>query len=156
MTTRGIPQLYYGTEILMTNPGTTDHGIIRSDFPGGWEGDEVDPTTGKGLTKQQLKGQSFLRKLMQWRNQTPAIHSGKLKHFAPVDGVYVYFRYDENGLYMIILNKNKAPYDLDLNRFGELLEDSSKGTDVLNNSVFDFSIGRISLPTHLPLILKIE
>ncbi len=156
LTIRGIPQLYYGTEILMTHPGSDDHGIIRSDFPGGWEGDSISAINGTGLTKQQLDAQGFLKNLIQWRNKTATIHHGKLKHFVPQNGVYVYFRYTEEEMYMIVLNKNKGQYDLDLSRFAELLSDSNRGFDVLNNRFFDLSGKKISLPNHQPLILKIE
>jgi hypothetical protein len=60
---RGIPQLYYGTEILMSNKGTESHGIIRSDFPGGWKDDDVNAFTGTGLTGQQKEAQQFIKKL---------------------------------------------------------------------------------------------
>ncbi len=92
-TTRGVPQIYYGTEILMNNddaPG--DHGVIRSDFPGGWEGDNVDAFKKIGLTTSQLDAQKFTKELLNWRKGATAIHNGSLKHFVPEDGVYVYFR----------------------------------------------------------------
>ena len=89
LTIRGIPQLYYGTEVLMKNPGTTDHGIIRSDFPGGWSGDAVNAFTGKGLSETQKSTQAWLKKLLQWRKTATAIHDGQLKHFIPKDGVYL-------------------------------------------------------------------
>ncbi len=156
LTTRGIPQLYYGTEILMTNPDTDDHGIIRSDFPGGWKGDAIEAASGKGLTDQQKDGQQFLKDLMRWRNDTPTIHDGKLTHFIPKDGVYVYFRYDKSHKYMVILNKNKSDYNLKLDRFSELLSPSENGTDVLSGKKYDFSSGQIQLPVHGALILKVE
>jgi len=120
-TTRGIPQIYYGTEILMA--GADDHGIIRSDFPGGWPGDQKNGFTGKGLTEQQQLTQSFVRKLLNFRKQEPLLHQGKLMHFGPRDGVYVYFRYlpDSSARIMVIMNKNQDEYALDLARFQEIL-----------------------------------
>ena len=73
LTVRGVPQIYYGTEILMTNPGTGDHGIIRSDFPGGWAGDTTNAFTGAGLTVQQKEAQNFIKKLLNWRKNTPTV-----------------------------------------------------------------------------------
>jgi len=96
LTIRGIPQIYYGTEVLMKNPGTTDHGIIRSDFPGGWSGDMVNAFTGKGLSETQKSTQAWLKQLLQWRKTATAIHHGQLKHFIPKDGVYLYSRFDES------------------------------------------------------------
>jgi len=100
-TTRGIPEIFYGTEILMTNKGPKDDGIIRSDFPGGWDGDQVNAFTGAGLSDQQKQAQDFMKTLLNWRKTSKVIHSGKLMHFAPNEGVYVYFRYDQNNKVMV-------------------------------------------------------
>ena len=98
-----IPQLYYGTEILMDNsdkPG--DHGLIRTDFPGGWKGDAVNAFTGEGLTSEQLEMQSFLKKVLNYRKESEAIHEGKTIHFAPENGVYVLSRISKDELCEII------------------------------------------------------
>ncbi|KAA5828018.1 alpha-amlyase [Algibacter amylolyticus] len=116
-----IPQIYYGTEILMNDfdkPG--DHGLIRSDFPGGWEGDQVNAFTGEGLSEQQKDMQIFLKKLLNYRKNSKAIHDGKTLHFAPENGVYVLFRSADNETVIHIINKNDKPIELDLNRFREL------------------------------------
>ncbi|EPR73813.1 Neopullulanase [Winogradskyella psychrotolerans RS-3] len=116
-----IPQIYYGTEILMDdfdNPG--DHGLIRTDFPGGWEGDTVNAFTGEGLSDAQKEMQSFLKKILNYRKTSDAIHNGKTVHFAPQDGVYVLARMIENETMVHIINKNEDPLELDLERFEEL------------------------------------
>ncbi len=116
-----IPQIYYGTEILMENsekPG--DHGLIRTDFPGGWEGDTVNAFTGKGLGDDQLSMQDFMRKLLTYRRSSQAIHQGKTKHFAPENGIYVLFRYLGDEIVAIVLNKNQGSVELDLERFNEM------------------------------------
>jgi len=87
-TMRGTPQFYYGTEILMSNIGDNSHGNIRSDFPGGWEGDQVNAFTNQGLIKEQKEARRFIKKLLNWRKTATAIHNGKLIHFVPVNGVY--------------------------------------------------------------------
>ncbi|MGK0363716.1 MAG: glycosidase [Saprospiraceae bacterium] len=135
-TMRGIPQMYYGTEILMTSPKDRDDGIIRSDFPGGWEGDEVDVFAGKGLTAQQKEATAYIKKLLTWRKTATALHTGKLKHFVPKDGVYVYFRYDDNQKVMVILNKNETASQLDLSRFSEMFEGERKGRNALSEQEF--------------------
>lgn len=129
-TMRGIPQYYYGTEILMS--GNDDHGIIRSDFPGGWEGDEINAFTGKGLTAQQKKAKAFTTKLLQWRKTATAIHNGKLMHFIPHNGVYVYFRYNDEQKIMVIFNKNQAEVNLDLSRYNEMLNGITTGTNIFD------------------------
>ena len=154
LTTRGIPQLYYGTEILMTNPKSTDHGEIRSDFPGGWQGDTINAVTGQGLTDQQKTAQDFVQKILNWRKNKPVIHQGKLVHFIPENGIYVYFRYDEEEKIMVILNKNDTPYYLDLKRFSEMLDGVSIGTDVLSGNKFEMSNG-INLTEKGALILEL-
>ena len=120
-----IPQLYYGTEILMQNtakPG--DHGLIRTDFPGGWEGDTVDAFSGEGLSTSALDMQTYLRTLLQFRKTSTTIHEGRTVHFSPKDGVYLMFRVTDNNVVVIILNKNEESYDLDLSKFKEMgLED---------------------------------
>jgi len=131
-TTRGIPQIFYGTEILMTNPGGKDDGIIRSDFPGGWPGDQVNAFTGAGLSDQQKQAQDFMRKVLNWRKTSEVVHSGKLMHFVPQDGLYVYFRYNENGKVMVVLSKNKEQKTLDTSRFAEMLKNCTSGKDVIS------------------------
>jgi glycosidase len=125
-----IPQVYYGTEILMQNsakPG--DHGLIRTDFPGGWEGDSIDAFSGKGLREDQREMQEFSRALLQFRKSSKAIHSGKTTHFAPMDGIYVLFRSVNDETVVMIINKNQDPVSLDLERFEEM---SLKGKTLIN------------------------
>jgi len=116
-----IPQIYYGTEILMQNSAKpSDHGLIRTDFPGGWSGDNSNAFAGEGLTDSQLKMQSFLKKVLNYRKNSDAIHSGKTIHFAPKKEIYVLFRIKDDEIVTLILNKNEAPVTLDLNRFEEV------------------------------------
>jgi len=136
LTMRGTPQLYYGTEILMDNPGTESHGIIRSDFPGGWQTDVRNAFTGQGLTQEENDAQRFVRKLLQWRKNAPAIHAGKLMHYIPENGIYTYFRYREDEKVMIILNKNSVDTKLSLNRFEEILQGVTSATDVISERQF--------------------
>ena len=134
-TTRGVPQIYYGTEILMHNdekPG--DHGLIRSDFPGGWQGDTINAFTGEGLSASQKDAQTFSKKLFNWRKNATAVHFGSLKHFIPQDGVYVYFRENEQQKIMVILNKNTENVDLALDRFAEELDGYRIGNDILTRA----------------------
>ena len=97
-----------------------DHGLIRTDFPGGWEGDAVNAFTGEGLTDDQKDMQSYLKKLLNYRKNSKAIHEGKTIHFAPEQGIYVLFRILENETVVHILNKNNQSVDLNLNRFDEV------------------------------------
>jgi len=121
-TIRGIPQFFYGTEILMDNTGNHKvDGLIRSDFPGGWTGDGVNAFTQSGLTSDQVEVQDYFKKLLNWRKNNTILTEGKTKHFAPFDGIYVYFRYIGNQKVMVILNKNNETKILNLSRFREIL-----------------------------------
>ncbi len=133
-TMRGTPQFYYGTEVLMSNKGDDSHGHIRSDFPGGWPGDRVDAFSGKGLSRTQQEMQAFFRKLLQWRKTATAVHAGKLVHFAPREGVYVYFRYDDKQQVMVVLNKSADRQSVDLAPFAELLAGASAGREILTET----------------------
>ena len=116
-----IPQVYYGTEILMNDfekPG--DHGLLRGDFPGGWEGDIVNAFTGEGLSDDQKAMQEFLKSVLNYRKGSKAIHDGKTLHFVPENGVYVISRSLDNETVVLVLNKNENPTTIDLNRFSEL------------------------------------
>ena len=147
MTTRGIPQLFYGTEILMSNKGTDDHGVIRSDFPGGWATDSISARTGKGLSKDAADMQAFVKKLLNWRKASEAIHLGALTHYLPKDGMYVYFRSSEDENVMVVMNKNDSDSDLDLSRFQAEL----KGHKTLHN-VFEGKA--LSMPKSISINAK--
>ena len=128
-----IPQLYYGTEILMNDtekPG--DHGLIRTDFPGGWQGDTVNAFTGEGLSDNQKDMQSYVKKLLNYRKNSAAIHNGKTIHFSPQNGVYVLFRIHEDETVIHILNKNEAPVDLELTRIEEVGLSGRTLTDIIS------------------------
>ena len=155
LTMRGAPQIYYGTEILMANPGTEDHGTIRSDFPGGWAGDRVNAFTGKGLKKQQSEAKDFLKTLLTWRRDKDVIHSGQLTHFVPEDGTYVYFRHDADESVMVILNKNAEETELDLSRFNERLEGYDKAMDVISGKLLQLG-STLKLPARSVLVLELR
>ncbi|MCU8020040.1 MULTISPECIES: glycoside hydrolase family 13 protein [unclassified Shewanella] len=93
LTAKRIPQLFYGTEVLMTSPTEGRHdGIVRSDFPGGFANSATNAFTGQGLSEPQRQAQQFIRTLLNYRKQSPALQSGDLLHFVPQDGIYVQFR----------------------------------------------------------------
>lgn len=135
-----IPQVYYGTEILMNdfdNPG--DHGLIRTDFPGGWEGDSANAFTGEGLTDSQLDMQQFVKTVLNYRKSSAAIHDGQTLHFAPFMGTYVLFRILDDEVVVLILNKNEEPITIDLKRFDEVGLHGKQLKNVITNEAFDWS-----------------
>jgi glycosidase len=151
---RGTPQIYYGTEILKSNPGIEDHGVIRSDFPGGWDGDQINAFTGAGLSSQQLEAQEFLRTLLRWRREQPVIHSGHLMHFRPGSGIYVLFRYDKTDSVMLVLNKNENDVALGTVRYLERLEGFDRTRNVLTGEIQPLG-DTLLLPARSPLILEL-
>lgn len=155
MTTRGIPQVYYGTEILMSDRTNGDHGIIRSDFPGGWAGDKVNAFTGKGLTEQQKEAQNFTKKLLNWRKGASAVHYGKMIHYLPENGVYVYFRFTDSEKVMVALSKNNKEVELELARFSEMLDGVTKGQDVLSGQSYSLTKS-VKVPAKGALVLEVE
>ena len=134
MTTRGIPQVYYGTEILMTSPLHRDDGRIRADYPGGFKGDVTNAFTGEGLSEDQIDFREFLTRLLQARKKESLLHTGELTHFVPENGMYVYFRYSGDEKIMIIINKNRKTVNLSLDRFNEFLNEGEiKGIELISN-----------------------
>ena len=131
LTTRGIPQIFYGTEILMASPGPKNDGVIRSDFPGGWPGDARNAFTGAGLTPAELEMQQYVRKLANWRKTAPAVHDGKLMQYVPMDGVYVYFRYTDQQTVMVVMNNTDAKRSVETARFHERIGAATEGLDVV-------------------------
>ena len=121
-TVRGTPQFYYGSEVLLRGPKQRNDGLLRADMPGGWTGDAVDAFGGNGLSTAQREARDYTRALFDWRKRTPLLHTGKLTHFAPVDGVYVYFRHAGPGSVMVALNKSGRPATLALDRFEAFLQ----------------------------------
>ena len=131
-TTRGIPQLYYGSEIGMQGDKGRGDGDIRRDFPGGWAGDKNNAFTEKGRTAEQQAYFSFTRKLFNWRKTAEAVHTGSLLHYVPEKNVYVYFRVLGAKRIMVVLNNNEDAQRFKLERFTEGLDGRAAGMDVLS------------------------
>jgi len=104
-TARGIPQLYYGSEIGMAGDKNKGDADIRRDFPGGWNGDTNNAFTKAGRTTEQNQYFDFTSKLFNWRKTNEAVHFGKMKHYIPDNNVYVYFRYTDTQSVMVVMNK---------------------------------------------------
>lgn len=156
LTIRGIPQIYYGTEILMENsakPG--DHGLIRSDFPGGWQGDTMNGFTGAGLSAEQLTTQAYLKALLNWRKNKTVIHSGKTLHFAPKNGVYVYFRYNDKETIMVVMNKNTQSVQLSIDRFSEITNGKTAAVSVIGKDRYLLKDG-LTIPAKSAVVFELK
>jgi len=137
------------------NKGTDSHGIIRSDFPGGWKEDKSDATTGKNINDDAIEAQFFIKKLLNWRKDQKVIHYGDLIHFVPDQGTYVYFRYNEDRKVMIVLNKNKEDSLLGLSRFSEVLSFGEKGREVISDQPIEIGAS-LQLKAMTPMIIEFD
>jgi glycosidase len=154
LTTRGIPQIYYGTELLLTHEGD-QHGDIRADYPGGWTGDAVNAFTGEGLTQQQVDFREYMRKIQNWRKSNEVIHTGQLTHFAPENGTYTYFRHSNDDAVMVVLNKNETETTLSTQRFNEILYPYASGTEIISGKEIN-DLSNITIPARSVFIVDLN
>lgn len=122
-TMRGIPCLYYGTEVLMK--AENDHGAMRQDFYGGWTGDAKNAFTGEGLTSDEAEALAFVRELADLRKAHPVIGTGALRQWAPYNDVYAYAWSSDEEVLLVMVNRNGNPQYFDLNRMGDWLKEVS-------------------------------
>jgi glycosidase len=139
----------------MSNTGTEDHGVIRSDYPGGWAGDAVNAFTGEGLTDAQKDMQNYLRTIQNWRKNKTVIHNGRLIHFVPDDGVYVYFRTNDDETVMVILNKNAEEKQLQTARFKEVMGGFTKGKEIITSRELP-DLSTITVPAETAMIIELQ
>lgn len=154
-TIRGIPQLYYGSEIGMNGDKGKGDADIRKDFPGGWKGDSNNAFTKEGRTAEQQKFFDFSSKLFTWRKSKEVIHSGKTTHYIPESNVYVYFRYNEKETVMVVINNNSEKQILKTNRFKENIQNFKAGNDILSDKTIDLN-NEIEIEGKSALILELK
>ncbi len=154
-TTRGIPQLYTGTELLESAREHEGHGELRANFPGGWPGDPVNKFTREGRTPEQNLVVDYISTLLHFRKETPALHYGWLLQFVPEDNIYVYFRYDQTQTVMVILNNNDTEKMLDLARFTEGWESYSRAEELFTGQVYR-SFDTWVLPANASMVLRLR
>ncbi len=135
LTQRGIPQLYYGSEILMKNFKNPTDAEVRRDFPGGWPGDAVNKFTAAGRTAQENEAFGYIKALANFRKTATAIGSGKLMQYLPKDGVYTYFRYDKNQTVMVISHTGGQPFRPDWNYLSERTNGFTRLRNVITGDV---------------------
>ncbi len=133
-TTRGIPQIYYGSEIGMKGDKGKGDADIRRDFPGGWPGDTNNAFIEKGRTTEQKAYFDFSKKIWNWRRGKSVIHTGSFTQFLPQNNVYVYFRHNENETVMVVINNSKEAQTLDLSRFSDLIKKHKSSLDIISGN----------------------
>ena len=139
MTVRRIPQLYYGTEIMMNGTKEVTDGHVRKDFPGGFPGDDHNAFTREGRTKAEQQMFSWLSRLLHWRKGNQVITKGTMTQFIPFNGIYVIARQYKGKTAMTVLNGTTKPAKMDVKRYQEVLGDTKKAKDVLTGRYFDVS-----------------
>ncbi len=154
-TVRGIPQVYYGSEIGMAGFKSKGDGDIRRNFPGGWPGDTQNAFDPKTQTADQNEYFEFTRKLFNWRKTQPIVHFGKTTQYIPEDNVYVYFRKSDEGTIMVMLNNNLSDKSVKTSRFSEHLSGFSHGIEALNRNRVSLS-GNVAIPAKSALILELN
>jgi len=152
LTYRGIPQIYYGAEILMKNFNNPD-GLLREDFKGGFPGDKVDKFHQAGRTAQEEDIFRHIQKLANFRKNNPVLQTGKLQHYVPVDNIYVYFRYNDSQKIMVVMNLNSDAKSISLDRFDRMIGSSSP-FDLLTDK--KETAGDISLKPFETKIYKLQ
>ncbi len=155
-TTRGIPQIYYGSEIGMA--GDKDKGgdaAIRQDFPGGWDGDTNNAFTNSGRTETQKTYYDFSSKLFNWRKNKTVIHTGKLTHYIPENNVYVYFRHNEKESVMVIINNSNETQTVNPERFTESTQNYTSGKNIFDNTQYQIK-APITIDGKSVLVLELN
>lgn len=153
LTTRGIPQLYYGTEILMKNFADPD-GMVRFDFPGGWPDDPINKFIAEGRTAIENEAFNYIRKLANYRKNNEVLQTGNLMQYVPVDNVYVYFRYNREKTVMVVMNADNVEKTLLTDRFTERLAAFTVALDVINGQEMK-EISNLIIPPKTTLIYEL-
>ncbi len=138
LTTRRIPQLYYGTEIMMNGVKSKSDGYVRKDFPGGWTGDTETALTAAGRSKIQNECYNFYKTLLNWRKGNDVIAKGSMVQFMVQNGVYAYARQHEGKTVFVMLNGTDAETTVPLKFYKEILKDSKQGKDILSGKTVTF------------------
>ncbi len=150
-TCRGIPQTYYGSEVLMKG-GTNPDGWVRLDFPGGWEGDKKNAFTSEGLTTDEKMMQDYYKTLANFRKKSSAIKTGKMMQYVPQDGLYVYFRYDAKQTIMCVMNTDEKQHDISFDDYDERTKGYTKATDIVTGKI---SNNKFTIPAKTMWVLEL-
>jgi glycosidase len=155
LTERGIPHLYYGTEILMKNFKNPSDAMVREDFPGGFAGDPRNKFLASGRTAAENGAFDFVSKLANFRKTSSALTKGKLMHYIPSKSVYVYFRYDENQTILCALNADTVSASINFNDYAERTRDFESSTDIMSGNTYPIS-EKMIMPARSIRILELK
>jgi glycosidase len=154
LTARGVPQLYYGTEVLMKNFKNPSDAEVRRDYPGGWPGDATNKFLASGRNAQENEAFNFTKKLAQYRKTCSALQTGKLTQFIPADGIYVFFRHDAQKSVMVVMSQSDKAQTLATGRFVENLRGFSRGENILDGNMIS-DLGQLAVPAMSVQVIEL-
>ncbi|MDF2432981.1 MAG: neopullulanase, partial [Mucilaginibacter sp.] len=152
MTMRGVPQMYYGDEILMKNFSNPD-GLVREDFSGGWVGDKNNKFIAAGRSEKENDAFNYVRKLANYRKNTSALQTGKIMQYIPEKGIYVYFRYDGKKTVMIVYNSGEKEGSTTTERYDERIKGAKKAKNVITDETI--GLDKLTIPGKSTLVLEL-
>jgi glycosidase len=152
-TLRGTPHFYYGTELFMKNFKDPNDGMVRLNFPGGFNDGQSNKFNQLGRNNTEQTAFDYVKKIANFRKQHTALQTGKLMQWIPKDGLYVYFRYDAAETFMIVLNTGKEKKEIDLNQYKERTNHFNKALDVMSNIQYG-SVFSVAPKESLVLLLQ--
>jgi len=151
MTCRGIPQMYYGSEVLMKGISNPD-GWVRLDFPGGWEGDQKNAFTEVGLTDQEKDFLHYTQLLGTYRKGSAALQTGDLMQYVPEDGLYVYFRYNKGQTIMCVMNTDNKERKVNFDKYLERTKGFTGGKDIVSSATIST---QFSIPSMMMQVIEL-
>jgi glycosidase len=154
LTMRGIPQMYYGDEILMKNLSKPD-GLVRLDFPGGWAGDKSDKFKASGRTERENEAFNYIKTIANYRKNTTALQTGKLMQYIPEKDIYTYFRYDAQKTVMIIYNGGTKAETQNTAKFSERMGGFKTGVNIVTGQALP-AIDQITVPGKTTLVIELK
>ena len=139
LTVNRIPQIYYGTEILMNGTKEVTDGNVRKDFPGGFPGDQHNAFTKEGRTKAEQDMFRWTSRLLHWRKGNEVIIKGTMTQFIPYEGIYVIARQYQGRTALTILNGTSKSATMEVKRYAEVIGDTKRAKDILTERYYDLS-----------------
>ena len=153
LTVNRIPQLYYGTEVLMNGTKEVTDGNVRKDFPGGFPGDEHNCFSAEGRTKAEQQMFQWTSRLLHWRQGNDCIIRGTQTQFIPYDGIYVIARQYKGRTVLTVLNGTSKPATMKVARYEEVIGTAKRAKDILTNRYYDLSTD-LQLKPRQSLVLE--
>lgn len=152
LTQRGIPQMYYGDELLMKNFKIPSDAAVREDFLGGWNNDPINKFTASGRSQQENDAFNYVKTLANFRKKSKALQMGKLLQYTPKDDVFVYTRIANQERVMCLINMGNKPISLDLKRFSEGFGNKKKAMNIVTGKSFEIDATLTMEPLSMTIL----